>query len=437
MLTLKGNTQEDSVKVNLEKVVATYCQQEKFTGTVLVAKKGNLLLHKGYGFRDATKKIPNTIHSIYQVASIAKQFTAAVVLSLQEKGKLSVDDKLSKYYPNYPNGDKISIKHLLSHSSGIFNYTENKAFMAGDQSAPVSLADMIALFKDVPLTFEPGTRFRYSNSGYTLLGYIIERITGKSYQETLEATLLQPLKLAHSGYDYGALTDTNKSIGYQQYSSESYDPAIKVHSSILYTTGALYSTTSDLYHWHKQLIKNSFLNASSTESMYTPYAGPYGFGWQIDSLFGRKRVSHSGSVAGFKSNISRIPDDDVCIIVLSNSSSSQVGQLTMTLLSILYNKPYELPIERKSIRLNVNTLIQYTGTYVISPQLSMAIFIEADKIFIQPTNQSKMELLAEKEQLFFLKDFDMQVEFIKNEQSGQFDSLKIIRNKQLTIGIKQ
>lgn len=251
-------TNGQSIAPKLEQAVMAFVNQDKFTGTVLVAKQGKIILHKGYGFKNAETQMPNSINTIYQIASLAKQFTAAVVLKLQEQGKLSVQDKLSKYYPDYPHGDKITIHHLLSHTSGVYNYTDNKEFMSADQFKPVTHEYMIKQFSNKPLAFEPGTKFSYSNSGYTLLGYIIEKITSKPYREVLENLILKPLKLRNSGYDYSLLKDTAKSTGYSQYGISNYKAATYIHPSVLYTTGALYSTASDLYNWHKALMHTSF-----------------------------------------------------------------------------------------------------------------------------------------------------------------------------------
>lgn len=170
--------------------------------------------------------------------------------------------------------------------------------------------------------------------------------------------------------------------------------------------------------------------------MYTPVAESYGYGWQVDSLFGKKRVSHSGNVAGFKSNINRIPEDDVCVVVLSNSNSSQVGPMVMLLMAIVYDKPYQLPVERKFVKLSADILQQYAGTYQFNQQLTMIVSLEKDRLYVQPVNQPKFEILAENETTFFLKDFDMQFEFKKNVSTGVFDCLNFTRNKQLIPGKK-
>ena len=425
-----------SVSAELEEAVLTFVRQEKFTGSVLVARKGEILLNKGYGLKNASTGVPNTINSIYQTASIAKQFTSAVILKLQEQGKLSVNDKVSQYIPDYPNGDKITLHHLLSHTSGIYNYTDNKAFMAGDQGQPVTLDSMIRLFKAQPLNFEPGTRFSYSNSGYTLLGAIIEKLTGQSYQSVLENLILKPLGLRHTGYDFAALIDSNKTMGYSQYSNGHFISANPVHSSILYTTGALYSTTDDLYKWHQALMGTRFLSAASVNLLYTTHTARYGYGWQIDSLYNKKRVSHSGNVAGFKSIINRIPEDDICVIILSNSNNSQPGPLAMICLAILYQQPYQLPVEKKFITLKEDVLRQYTGVYQFNPELSMTFTIKNNKLFAQPANQPGFELWAETENKFFLKDFDIQFEFRKNSDTGDYSDVIFTRNKQSMSGKK-
>ena len=420
----------------LEEAINTYVNQYKFTGTVLVARHGEIILQKGYGFKDAATGTPNTVNTIYEIGSLAKQFTAAVILKLQEQGKLSVHDKLSKYYPGYPNGDKITIHYLLSHSAGIYNYTNNKAFMSGDQSKPVTLDSMIGLFINQPLAFEPGTKFSYSNSGYTLLGYIIEKVTGRPYREALETMILRPLQLKHSGYDFIALTDSNKATGYSYYAPGAYEPARYVHPSILYTTGALYSTVGDLYKWHWALMTNDFLSAASRQMMYTPVAGPYGYGWFADSLFGKKRASHDGAVPGFKSNINRIPEDDVCVIALSNSNGSSVGQMVRVLMCILYDQPYQLPVERKDVKLDTAVLKQYTGRYDFGPQTTTTITLENDMLYIQGGGLRKTELFAASETSFFGKTIDISVEFVKDSQAGIVSQVIIYADKQKYTGKK-
>ncbi|RYY65403.1 MAG: class A beta-lactamase-related serine hydrolase, partial [Chitinophagaceae bacterium] len=382
---LHGTSQ--SLISKLDSAINSYVADQKFTGTVLIARKGSILLQKGYGYSNAAAAKPNGPASIFQVASLAKPFTAAVVLKLQEQGRLSLQDKLSKYYPGYPNADNITIHQLLSHTAGIFDYTSSEPFRSSDQSQPVSMDTLIGYFINEPVTSPPGTRFRYSNSGYTLLGYIIEKITRKSYRENLEEMILQPLQLTHTGYDFTSLTDSNATVGYNFYAPGLYKKASYVHPSILYTTGALYSTVGDLYKWHQALMGNSFLTAASKKQWYKPVIAPYAYGWFSDSLFGRKRISHDGNVSGFKANINRMPDEDLCVIALSNSNSSQVGQMVRVLMSILYDQPYKLPAAKKDLALADSILNQYAGTYQFSPETIVHVLVNNKKLYLEGPTQ--------------------------------------------------
>jgi CubicO group peptidase (beta-lactamase class C family) len=434
MAAIAGFSQDKSAL--MEKAITVYSDQYKFTGTVLVAKQGKIILQKAYGYKNVEKESLNTLNTSYQVASLAKQFTAAVILKLQEQGRLSVNDLLVKYYPDFPNSAKITIHHLLSHTSGIFNYTNSKDFMSGDQSKPVSLDSMISIFRDKPLGFEPGTKFSYSNSGYTMLGYIIEKITGEPYRAVLDEMILKPLQLTDSGYDFLALEHSNKSTGYTNYAPGMYQVAKYVHPSILYTTGALYTTVADLYKWHRALMSDKFLSAASKEMMYKPVAGPYGYGWFSDSLFGKKRLSHDGSVQGFKSNINRIPEDDVCIIALSNSNSSSVGQMVRVLMCILYDQPYQLPVERKYITIADDSLKQYIGLYDFGAGTNLTVTQEKEGLFLQGSGVPRFQLFAESPTVFFGKFFDATVEFVKDPGTGSVVQILFYQGKQKYTGQK-
>jgi CubicO group peptidase (beta-lactamase class C family) len=419
-----------SIQSNMQQAIDAYVAQHKFVGTVLVARRDSILIKKGYGLRDVATGSPNTPQTIFQVASLAKQFTAAIILKLQEQGKLTVSDRVSKYFPGYPNGDKITIHQLLNHTSGIYNYTDNRVFNATDQSIPVTLDSMIGLFSHQPLNFEPGTKFAYSNSGYTMLGYIIEKITGNPYQQVLESMIIRPLRLSNTGYDFISLADSNKSTGYYSYTDEDQPVAKYVHPTILYTTGALFSTVEDLYTWHKALMGSRFLSAASKLQLYTPGAGPYGYGWFADSLFGKKRVSHDGNVSGFKANINRFPDDDVCVIALSNANSSSVGGLVRLLVTILYQQPYQLPAPKTATILSDEILASYTGLYAFDSSTAVTILLKDHKLYFQQPDLTSYELVADSPTFFTGKTMKFAVEFIRQNGTGVVTQLLFYRDKQ-------
>jgi CubicO group peptidase (beta-lactamase class C family) len=292
-----------------------------FMGSVLVAHNGDLLLYEGYGQADVEASIPNTPQTQFRIGSLTKQFTAAAILKLQEQGLLNVQDPVYKYMPDYPRGDQITIHHLLTHTAGIPNYERRPDLPQVVQSF-IPLDELIASFSSQPLQFSPGQQYEYSSSGYVVLTKIIEIVSGQSYADYLEAELLIPAGLTHSGYDYLAPDLPNAAVGYQL-TPGGPQPAIRTDSSWPTGAGALYSTLEDLYRWDRLLYGDSILTAASREAMFAPWAdtgqgAQYGYGWDIGNTAGRPSVVHGGGIFGFASYMARFPQDDALIIVLSN-----------------------------------------------------------------------------------------------------------------------
>jgi CubicO group peptidase (beta-lactamase class C family) len=188
----------------LDSMVNLYAQLKEFNGSVLVAQKGKVLLEKGYGYKDVAQKTKVDANSLFQYGSVTKQFTSALIMYLQEKGKLSIQDKLSKYFPQLPFADSVTIYNLLTHTSGIFNYTNNPEFMKTEAVKPASKEKIFALFQNKPLEFMPGSKFSYSNSGYSLLGYIIEKASGKPYERLVREVILKPTGMKTAGFDFAS-----------------------------------------------------------------------------------------------------------------------------------------------------------------------------------------------------------------------------------------
>jgi len=395
-------------------LLIAYAKQMRFNGSALVAKGGTILLNKGYGYRNAANKVLNTEQSIFQLGSITKQFTAAVILKLQEEKKLNVKDKLSKYFPAYTKADSITIEQLLTHTSGIFNYTNDETFMNNEITKPAGRDKIFALFRDKPLDFTPGTKWNYSNSGYMLLGYIIEDVTKMSYEKAVRKYIFTPLKMIHSGFDFTHLAAPDKTTGYAKMSEK--DPTLTpiVDSTVSFSAGAIYSTTSDLLLWHKALETNTVLTLAQQQEAYIPVMNNYGYGWGIDSIEGKRRVGHGGGIPGYITNFSRVPEDDICIVLLSNASDQTLEEITKSLYAILYNKPYTLPLQRQSIKLPEATLKQYEGEYEIRPDLHVVMSVKDDELIASPTGQSPNILHAEKEDSFFVTEQDIQVTFTRN-----------------------
>lgn len=429
-LLLNVLAQDNAAKI--DSLLNAYSNLHKFNGAALVANKGMLLLNKGYGYRNAANKISNDENSIFQLGSITKQFTAAVILKLQQEQKLSLADPISKYFPGFAKGDIITIEHLLTHTSGIFNYTNDGKFMQNEVSIPKTKEQMIALFKDKPLDFSPGTSWNYSNSGYSLLGYIIEAVTKTTYEKAVRQYLFTPAQMTHSGFDFTHLQTPYKTTGYFVANAKATSPAPIVDSSVSYSAGSIYATTGDLFRWHKALQNKTVLSEAQQQLAYTAVKNRYGYGWIIDSVEGKRRVGHGGGIHGYVTNISRVPEDDLCIVLLSNASDKSLGDITEGIYAILYDKSYALPRERKTVALPDATLQQYVGEYEIKPGLNVAISVKDNGLAAQPTGQGEKFILPEKEDFFFDTEDDVQVEFTRDAQK-QVDGFVLLQGGRRTV----
>lgn len=424
-----------SPQAKMDTLLTAYVKEAKFNGAVLVAQKGNVIYQKGFGYKDAAQKLPADAHTIFQVGSITKQFTAAVIMQLQQEGKLSVTDKLSKYFTGFANGDKITIEHLLTHTSGIYNYTNDTVRAKEDPTRHRSQTEMLELFKGYPADFEPGTNFNYSNSGYSILGYIIEKVAKKPYEQAVRERILQPLGMTSSGFDFTHLASPDKAKGYAAFTREKTVPAPIVDSTVAYAAGALYSTVHDLHKWERAVSTNKILQPASWKAVFTPYKRKYGYGWTIDSTHGRLTTAHGGSIPGFTSYLLRFPQEELVVVMLDNTSGTNLTKISRSLAAVALNEPYELPGPKKEIQVDEAILKLYVGEYQIAPTFRIAIGVRDKRLFAQATNQPEFELFAEKENKFFLKINDATVEFV-TDAGGKVTELILQQNGRQTRGTK-
>jgi len=397
-----------------------------FNGTVLIAKDGSILLEKGYGFRNAEAKINHDQNSIFQIGSVTKQFTSTVIQKLQMEGKLSVKDKLSKYFPQYRYANKITIENLLNHVSGIYNYTNDSVFMTDHIKENLTQEGFWKMIKNKPLDFEPGSKFNYSNSGYMILGYIIEKVTGRPYFSVVRKYLFEPAGMTHSGFDFTHLTSPDKTVGYFVLNKDVHTPAPIVDSTVAFSAGAIYSTVHDLYNWNTTLNSGKIIPAKVLESSYKPLFSHYGYGFAIDSIYGKKRISHAGGIHGFVSILTYVPEDKVSVVILSNKPSD-LSSIEHDILAILYNK-FNQPSEHpKEMKVDTAVLNKYVGEYELAPTFKITVTQVNGALKAQATGQPQFELFAKSENTFFLKVVDAQVEFVKNDK-GEVDQLILHQN---------
>lgn len=419
-LGLVSGSFAQNLAAELDSVMQAYQKVQHFNGTVLVAKNGQVLLEKGYGYKNFTAGTPNDTQTVYMIASVTKQFTSAVILKLVEQHKLALTDPLSKFFPSYPGGRKITLYNLLTHTAGIPDYTQDSVFIAAHKVLKVSQA----LIQYNKADFAPGTHWKYSNQGYQLLGEIITKVTGETYFEAVRQYIFGPLNMMHSGSDFANLKSGDKATGYWTYPGEGKnEEASIIDSAASFSAGAIYSTVGDLYRWHQGLQAYKIVQKSLMDQAYKPFKNNYGFGWFVDSLYGKRVLSHSGDTYGFKSNIARITEDNVCVILLNNIEDEEMrGPLTNDLFAVLYRQPYNLPVYRKEIQLSKVMLKKYAGTYELPPQLPLEVILDSGQLWIQPSGQPRSRIYAEKENFFFSKVVDGQVEFIP-DASGNIGSI--------------
>jgi CubicO group peptidase (beta-lactamase class C family) len=409
-----------TVPAKLDSLLDAYTKVWDYTGTVLVATKSGVLFEKGYGYKNKETRSLNDTNTIFQIGSITKQFTSAIILQLEQQKKLSLQDSLTKYIPDYPNGNKITIEQLLTHTAGVYNYTNDAVFMKNESMRPISRDSLIARFKYKPLDFTPGEKFSYSNSGYELLGYIIEKVTGESYFQAVRQRIFQPLHMDHSGFDFTDLHSPDKALGY---TPQSTTPLPIVDSSVSFAAGAIYTTVGDLYKWDRALLAGKILRQASQQKAYTPHLANYGYGWMIHVVDGKKVVEHGGGITGFVSYIKRIPEYETCIIILDNQpGSANLAKIAQDIADMLSGKDVRLPKAKVAVTLDTALLRQYVGQYQIGPNFIFTITLEDGHLYGRATGQGKMELFAEMKDLFFTKVPDGEIEFAR-DADGKIEKL--------------
>jgi len=339
-----GQTDRTKVFEKEDAYISSEATAHSFRGAVLVGIDGKIVFEKAYGLGDEEWSAPNTIHTKFRIASLAKQFTATCILLLQERGRLNVRDPISRYLPPLPPAwQAITIHQLLTHTSGIPNYTSSPEF-AKLKRTGATPQQMVALVQDKPLDFKPGTNWSYSNTGYILLGMIVEKVSGQSYADFLKHNIFEPLGMRDSGYDRSVDILKERASGYNIIDSHLVN-ADFIDMSIPFSAGGIYSTVEDMYRWNEALAASGKLpSPDSLKQMFTEYPEAvhegqhYGYGVVISRLkFGKLLYYHGGGVDGFSSSIQRYPVERVCIVILSNLESYKPWELGDHIASDLFS----------------------------------------------------------------------------------------------------
>ncbi len=337
-----------ALAVDYAQKAGEYVQQEldagRFVGSVMVARSNRIVFINGYGLANREQNIPNAPDTKFRLASLTKQFTAMCILNLQDQGKLRLDDSISRFVPHCPsNWSGIKIRHLLGHTSGITNFTDLPDYVS-TMMLSSSPEKTIQRFRDQPLGFEPGKRFAYSNSGYVLLGYIVERASGQSYEQYVEEALFKPVGMTNSGYDHHETILAHRAAGYSR-KGDTWVNSAYIDMSIPYAAGGLYSTVEDFFLWYQCWRERRILSASSWTAMTTAGEWNYGFGIWISEHFRRtkqKVFEHGGHVSGFATSMKYFPEADLFIAVFANCDSACTGEVAENLAAIAFDMPVTL-----------------------------------------------------------------------------------------------
>lgn len=345
LFSFPGNLLSQINPKEIDKVLTEFFNEGKFQGTVLIGNDSGIVYEKGFGYANAEYNIPNTPQTKFRIASITKSFTSMLVMQLAQEGKIKLNGKITDYLPDYPakTGSKITIHHLLSHTSGLGHYEMIPGFYSSYSYLPFRHTDFLKLFKDAPLLFEPGSRYNYSSLGYYLLGVILEKISGESYEDLLKERIFNRLGMSNTSVDNCKRIEKNRAMGYENTRSGLQNAEYRNMSTAL-ATGDILSTVRDLYIWDRALYTDKLLPASIRDILFKPNLNSYGYGWSINNTAlsdGNilKGVSHTGTTNGFRSIICRFLNKHTVIIMLCNSDNSDVSLVSEALKNVLFENP--------------------------------------------------------------------------------------------------
>ena len=355
--------------------------------TVIVVKDGKTVFRKAYGLADLATRRPLTPDTALRIGSITKQFTAAAILMLAEEGKLSVGDDITRYLPGYPtHGQRITIEHLLTHTSGIPSYTSKQDYMQG-MGRDMTVAQIIDRFKDDSLEFAPGSQWHYDNSGYVLLGAIIEKVAGMSYADFLQRRIFTPLGMTHTAYEGHERTVFPHAVAYSP-APDGFQPSPHLSMTQPYAAGALVSTVDDLARWDAAITGGKLLKAASWQRAFTPYTlttgtkTDYGYGWELGTLRGQPEIRHGGAITGFRSFALRLPQDNVYVAVLSNADGGVVSPdgPAHKAAAIAIGKPFP---NFKPVAIAPGLLDAYAGLYRTGDKADWTVRRTGDGLLLQ------------------------------------------------------
>ena len=385
--------------------------------TVLVAKAGKIVYHKAFGMANMELGVKMQPNNVLEIASITKQFTAVAVLMLVEQGKINLDDDITKFIKDYPtHGHTITVHHLLTHTSGIKSYTSMKGWRELWRK-DFTPTEMIDFFKNEPMNFAPGEAYSYNNSAYFMLGYIIEKASGQTYEEFVETNIFGALGMKSSRYCSNSEIIKNRASGYQK-KKDVYVNADYLSMSQPYSAGSLMSTVEDYFLWNRAIRNNTLIKKESKALAFTNYklnngeATDYGYGWGFDEIFGSPTIEHSGGIFGFSTKQIYLPTEDVLVVLFSNNDSKPSGQLAIKMAAIAVGKPF--PTKEDAITVKTEELKKFVGVYEFDDKSIRYITLEDNQLYSLKKGSERFKIFPIKKNTFTYEDNFANIEFVEN-----------------------
>ena len=388
-LTLSTQAQKEAKFIKIDSLLSYLAANEKFMGSVAIREKDKVVFEKSYGYADVANRVKANADTKYKIGSITKMFTAATIFRLIEDKKLTLDTKLSEFYPQIKNADSIRISNLLNHSSGIYNFTNDSTFSSYAETFQSRKA-MLKRIADYESVFAPGSRADYSNSNYLLLGYIIEDITKQRYKDVIDKEIIKKLKLKNTYY-YGKIMPRRNEAYSYSYNGEKWEKREEWNESVAFAAGALQSTPTDLTKFIRALFEGNIIKKESLEEMLKIDFG-YGKGIFIFPFAERRFYGHNGGIEGFSSVLGYYPKDEMGLAITINGENYDINEITIGILSCYYKLPYRFP-NLTSVAVAPEILKSYEGTYASSAMpLKIIIKYENGKLMAQATGQGAFPL---------------------------------------------
>ncbi|MBI3712897.1 MAG: serine hydrolase [Burkholderiales bacterium] len=417
-----------SLTQQMDQLAASYYKANEPGATVIVTKEGKTIFRKAYGMSDMQAKRVMQPDDVMRLGSITKQFTAVAILMLVDEGKLALSDTVQSVFPDYPDtGKKITIEHLLTHTSGIPNFTSKPSFFA-IMDKDISVSDMVASFKNDALEFEPGSAYNYSNSGYFLLGAIIEKISGDTYAKFVEKCLFLPLGMTHTAYEGYERTQYTQAAGHMS-NADGFVASKVISMSVPYAAGSLRSSVDDLAKWDAAISAGKLLKPATWKRAFSDYVmsngqtAHYGYGWSLGQLEASPVIAHGGGINGFSTYALRLPNEKVYVAVLTNSDSgiARPEVLASRLAASAIGKT--IP-EFTAIKLDEKALDQFAGVYKIDEKNRRSFVRDGDKLIMTRTDGPRTVLQAYAPNAFFIdRQSLLRVEFVRNAQGEVLDAI--------------